>query len=148
MTENNSAVQNNDTAKRNAPADLVAAAQAARKNAYAPYSKFLVGAALRTENGAIIAGCNVENAAYPEGVCAEGGAISAMVLAGERKITEIVVVGSGDVACTPCGGCRQKIREFSGPDATIFVINEAGKTLLSLSREELIPHSFGPENLS
>jgi cytidine deaminase len=131
-----------------APADLVAAAQAARKNAYAPYSRFLVGAALRTENGVIIAGCNVENAAYPEGVCAEGGAISAMVLAGERKISEIVVVGSGDVACTPCGGCRQKIREFTGSDATIFVINEAGKTLLTLTREELIPLSFGPENLS
>ncbi|WP_371440818.1 cytidine deaminase [Thalassospira sp. TSL5-1] len=135
-------------ANRMAPADLVAAAQAARKNAYAPYSNFLVGAALRTDNGAIIAGCNVENAAYPEGVCAEGGAISAMVLAGERKIMEIVVVGSGDVACTPCGGCRQKIREFSGPDATIYIISEAGKTLLTLSREELIPHSFGPENLS
>ncbi|WP_085586143.1 cytidine deaminase [Thalassospira mesophila] len=145
MTEN-SAVQSAE--KLMAPHDLVVAAQAARKNAYAPYSKFLVGAALRTENGVIIAGCNVENAAYPEGVCAEGGAISAMVLAGERKISEIVVVGSGDVACTPCGGCRQKIREFTGPDGNIFVINEAGKTLLTLTREELIPHSFGPENLS
>ncbi|MEQ5774303.1 cytidine deaminase [Thalassospira sp. NFXS8] len=145
MIENNSA---HSGAKLTAPDDLVAAAQAARKNAYAPYSKFMVGAALRTDNGVVIAGCNVENAAYPEGVCAEGGAISAMVLAGERKINEIVVVGSGDVACTPCGGCRQKIREFTGPDATIFVINEAGKTLLTLTREELIPHSFGPENLS
>lgn len=148
MTDTNSASCADDTLNRTAPADLVAAAQAARKNAYAPYSKFLVGAALRTDNGAIIAGCNVENAAYPEGVCAEGGAISAMVLAGERKITEIVVVGSGDVACTPCGGCRQKIREFSGPDATIYVISEEGQTLLTLTREELIPHSFGPENLS
>ncbi|WP_114088064.1 cytidine deaminase [Thalassospira profundimaris] len=148
MTDSNSASLAVGSVKSVAPSDLVAAAQAARKNAYAPYSNFLVGAALRTENGAIIAGCNVENAAYPEGVCAEGGAISAMVLAGERKITEIVVVGSGDVACTPCGGCRQKIREFSGPDAKIYIISEEGKTLLTLSREELIPHSFGPENLS
>ncbi|WP_082242533.1 cytidine deaminase [Thalassospira xiamenensis] len=131
----------------NAPRDLIDAALAARDRAYAPYSKFHVGAALRTERGQIIAGCNVENAAYPEGVCAEAGAISAMVLSGETKFDEIVVVGLGDVACTPCGGCRQKIREFTGSDATIYIINDAGKTLLTLTREELIPHSFGPENL-
>jgi cytidine deaminase len=136
----------NQTTKK-APTDLAAAAQTARDKAYAPYSNFHVGAALRTENGAVIAGCNVENAAYPEGVCAEAGAISAMVLSGERKFNEIVVVGMGDVACTPCGGCRQKIREFTGPDATIYIINEAGETLLTLSRDELLPHSFGPENL-
>jgi cytidine deaminase len=130
-----------------APRDLIDAALAARDRAYAPYSKFHVGAALRTERGQVIAGCNVENAAYPEGVCAEAGAISAMVLSGETKFDEIVVVGLGDVACTPCGGCRQKIREFTGSDATIYIINDAGKTLLTLTREELIPHSFGPENL-
>ena len=136
----------NQTTKK-APVDLAAAAKAARDKAYAPYSNVHVGAALRTENGAVISGCNVENAAYPEGVCAEAGAISAMVLSGERKFNEIVVVGMGDVACTPCGGCRQKIREFTGPDATIYIINEAGETLLTLSRDELLPHSFGPENL-
>ena len=130
-----------------APRDLIDAALAARDKAYAPYSKFHVGAALRTGNGQIIAGCNVENAAYPEGVCAEAGAISAMVLSGETKFDEIVVVGLGDVACTPCGGCRQKIREFTGPDATVFIINDQGETLLTLTREALIPHSFGPENL-
>ena len=130
-----------------APRDLIDAALAALDKAYAPYSKFHVGAALRTERGQIIAGCNVENAAYPEGVCAEAGAISAMVLSGETKFDEIVVVGLGDVACTPCGGCRQKIREFTGSDATIYIINDAGKTLLTLTREELIHHYFGPENL-
>ena len=134
-------------ATKQAPRDLIEAAISARDKAYAPYSKFHVGAALRTENGQIIAGCNVENAAYPEGVCAEAGAISAMVLSGETKFDEIVVVGLGDVACTPCGGCRQKIREFTGSDATIFIINDQGETLLTLTREELIPHSFGPENL-
>nr|WP_303047843.1 cytidine deaminase [Thalassospira lucentensis] len=134
-------------ATKQAPRDLTEAAISARDKAYAPYSKFHVGAALRTENGQIIAGCNVENAAYPEGVCAEAGAISAMVLSGETKFDEIVVVGLGDVACTPCGGCRQKIREFTGSDATIFIINDQGETLLTLTREELIPHSFGPENL-
>ncbi|MCC9622741.1 cytidine deaminase [Thalassospira sp. MA62] len=130
-----------------APRDLIDAALAARDKAYAPYSNFFVGAALRTAQGKIVAGCNVENAAYPEGVCAEGGAISAMVLSGETRFNEIVVVGLGDAACTPCGGCRQKIREFTDPDATIFIINDRGETLLTLSREELIPHSFGPEHL-
>ncbi|MFH1803669.1 MAG: cytidine deaminase [Pseudomonadota bacterium] len=133
--------------KSGAPADLVAAAQAAQKNAYAPYSNFHVGTALRTEKGVIIPGCNVENAAYPEGVCAEAGAISAMVLSGERKFSEIVVVGMGDMACTPCGGCRQKIREFTGPDALIHIVTENGRHLFTLTREELLPHSFGPENL-
>lgn len=134
-------------AQKQAPRDLIDAALAARDKAYAPYSNFFVGAALRTSDGKIISGCNVENAAYPEGVCAEAGAISAMVLSGETRFDEIVVVGLGEVACTPCGGCRQKIREFTGSDATIFIINDAGETLLTLSREELIPHSFGPENL-
>lgn len=132
---------------KQAPRDLINAALMARDNAYAPYSNFFVGAALRTAGGKVISGCNVENAAYPEGVCAEAGAISSMVLSGETKFDEIAVVGLGDVACTPCGGCRQKIREFTGPDATIYIINESGETLLTLSREELIPHSFGPENL-
>ncbi|WP_033069570.1 cytidine deaminase [Thalassospira australica] len=132
---------------KQAPRDLIDAALMARDKAYAPYSNFFVGAALRTAGGKVISGCNVENAAYPEGVCAEAGAISSMVLSGETKFDEIAVVGLGDVACTPCGGCRQKIREFTGPDATIYIINESGETLLTLSREELIPHSFGPENL-
>ena len=93
--------------------ELFAAAKAAQANAYAPYSRFNVGAAILTPSGAIYAGCNVENAAYPQGACAEAGAISAMALAGERRIAEILVIGDGDALVTPCGGCRQRIREFA-----------------------------------
>lgn len=132
---------------KKAPRDLIDAALAARDKAYAPYSKFHVGAALRTAEGKVIGGCNVENAAYPEERLCRSRGDFGNGLGGETKFDEIVVVGLGDVACTPCGGCRQKIREFTGSDATIFIINDAGETLLTLSREELIPHSFGPENL-
>ena len=124
------------------------AALAARSMAYAPYSRFAVGAALRTPDGAIHAGCNVENAAYPQGTCAEAGAIAAMVLAGGRRIAELVVAGGGDVPCTPCGGCRQKLREFAGPDLAIRIVDAAGQTLLRTSLAELLPHSFGPDNLA
>src|SRR5271157_3086455 len=94
-------------------AALFAAARAAQANAYAPYSRFKVGAALAAASGAVFSGGNVENAAYPEGVCAETSAISAMARAGERRIAEILVIGDGEGLCTPCGGCRQRIREFS-----------------------------------
>ncbi len=93
--------------------ELFEAARTAQANAYAPYSRFHVGAALRTASGAVFSGCNVENAAYPQGACAEAGAISAMALAGERRIAEILVIGDGEELCTPCGGCRQRIREFA-----------------------------------
>ena len=127
---------------------LTAAALTARTMAHAPYSRFTVGAALRTPDGAIHAGCNVENAAYPEGTCAEAGAITAMVLAGGRRIAELVVAGGGDAPCTPCGGCRQKLREFGGPELVIRVVDAAGQTLLQTSLAELLPHSFGPDNLA
>jgi len=125
---------------------LFAAAKAARARAYAPYSKFLVGAAIRTPSGAIFAGCNVENAAYPQGACAEAGAISAMVLAGERKIVDIVVVGDGDDLCTPCGGCRQRIREFADADTRVHVAGVEG-VRATFTLDELLPHSFGPGHL-
>lgn len=131
------------------PQDLLtAAALAARATAYAPYSRFAVGAALRTTDGAIHAGCNVENAAYPEGTCAEAGAIAAMALAGGRRIAELVVAGGGDTPCTPCGGCRQKLREFAGPEMVIRIVDAAGQMLLLTSLAELLPHSFGPDNLA
>ena len=126
---------------------LIDAALAARSMAYAPYSRFSVGAALRTAEGAVHAGCNVENAAYPEGTCAEAGAIAAMALAGGRRIAELVVAGGGSVPCTPCGGCRQKLREFGGPEMMIRIVDPAGQTLLRTSLVELLPHSFGPDNL-
>jgi len=127
--------------------DLRQHASAVQENAYAPYSNFKVGAALRTASGAVFVGCNVENVAYPEGTCAEAGAIAAMIAAGETAFVEAYVIAGSPTPVTPCGGCRQKIREFTGPDATIFIINDQGETLLTLTREALIPHSFGPENL-
>lgn len=126
---------------------LAEAALAARGSAYAPYSRFAVGAALLTEAGAVHAGCNVENAAYPEGTCAEAGAIAAMVLAGGRRIAELVVAGGGGAPCTPCGGCRQKLREFGTAGTRIRIVDPAGAVLLRATLAELLPHSFGPENL-
>ncbi|KAA2215105.1 cytidine deaminase [Teichococcus oryzae] len=126
---------------------LIAAALAARANAYAPYSRFTVGAALRTEEGAIFSGCNVENAAFPEGSCAEAGAIAAMALAGGRRIAEVVVAGDGDRPCSPCGGCRQKIREFAAPATPLRMVNAEGRMLLATTLAELLPHFFGPGHL-
>lgn len=123
-------------------------AKAARLKAHAPYSGFSVGAAMRDEYGRVHAGCNVENAALPQGCCAEASAIAALVLAGGTRITEVVVVGSGAALCAPCGGCRQKIREFAGPETLIHCCNETGKLLRSFTLEELLPFSFGPENLA
>jgi len=129
---------------------LFDAAAAARLQAYAPYSKFLVGAALLDEAGRIHAGCNVENAAYPQGVCAEAGALSALVLAGGRQVLAVLVVGAGDIAtqpCTPCGGCRQKLREFAMPGTPIVVADPSGlRRRWTLA--QLLPESFGPEHLA
>jgi len=126
---------------------LFAAASAAMERAYAPYSKFQVGAAILAGNGQIYSGCNVENAAYPVGTCAEAGAISAMVRDGAQQIREIVVIGRGDVMCTPCGGCRQRIREFAAADTKIHVCGPEGLRQ-TFTRDELLPASFGPENLA
>lgn len=126
---------------------MIDAALAARDRAYARYSNFRVGAAIRCEHGIVHAGCNVENAAYPQGVCAEAGAISAMILAGSRRIEAVVIAGGGSGPCTPCGGCRQKIREFAGADIAIRMIDAEGRLLLERSLGELLPDSFGPESL-
>ena len=128
--------------------DLIAAAVAARLKAYAPYSKFLVGAAVRDEHGRIHAGCNVENAAYPVGNCAETGALSAMVLTGGRAAQEAAVVGAGAGLCTPCGGCRQRLREFGAPDMKVHICDESGIVRRTFTLAELLPASFGPENLT
>ena len=131
-----------------ADTSLIAAAVAARSHAYAPYSRFLVGAAVKDELGKIHAGCNVENAAYPEGTCAEAGAIAAMIMGGGKRITEAAVVGAGDALVTPCGGCRQKLREFGGSDLVIHVCDERGLIKRSFTLGELLPSSFGPDNLA
>jgi cytidine deaminase len=122
--------------------ELLAAARAARANAHAPYSRFAVGAALRTPEGAIFAGANVENASYPEGWCAETSAIAAMVAAGERRIAEVVVVADHPEPITPCGGCRQRLAEF-GTAAT--VVHAAGPEGLRArwTLGELLPSAFG-----
>ena len=127
--------------------DLIEAAKAARLKAHAPYSKFLVGAAVRDERGLVHAGCNIENAAYPQGWCAETSAIAALVMAGGIRITEVAVLGTGETLCTPCGGCRQKIREFAAGDVKIHCCTEDGELIRSFTLDELLPASFGPENL-
>ena len=127
--------------------DLITAAMEARVKAHAPYSKFYVGAAIRDEQGRIHAGCNIENAAYPQGWCAETSAIAALVMAGGKRIVEMVVIGNGHDLCTPCGGCRQKIREFAGGDVKIHCCTEDGELVRTFTLNELLPASFGPENL-
>jgi cytidine deaminase len=125
---------------------LFEAAKAVQAKAYAPYSGFKVGAAIATPDGHVFAGCNVENAAYPVGACAESGAISAMLAAGESRIAAIVVMGEGENLVTPCGGCRQRIREFAASDTPIHIAGPEG-VRRSFTLEELLPFSFGPDNL-
>jgi cytidine deaminase len=125
---------------------LLAAAMKIQTKAYAPYSNFKVGAAILTIDGNIYVGANVENAAYPQGQCAEANAIGAMIAGGEYKIAEIMVYGDGEAECTPCGGCRQRIREFAGGGVNIHVAGN-GKLRSTYSLDELLPHSFGPNHL-
>ncbi len=129
---------------------LFAAALAAYRNAYAPYSKFSVGAAVLTDDGRVFSGCNVENAAYPQGQCAEATALGRMASEGGRRIVEAVVIGGtpGDgLLCTPCGGCRQRLREFGAPDLPIHVCGPEGLRRTA-TLEALLPLSFGPDNLA
>jgi cytidine deaminase len=128
-------------------ASLLQAAKEAMAQAYAPYSKYQVGAAILAENGKLYSGCNVENAAYPIGNCAEASAIAAMVRDGARQIREIAVIGSGTEQCTPCGGCRQRIREFATVETRIHACDDSG-VRRTFTCAELLPESFGPEHLS
>lgn len=128
--------------------ELFDAACAARERSYSPYSDYKVGAAIRTVDGAVFACCNVENAAYPESVCAEGGAVSMMVVGtdGVPVIAEVVTVTTGVTPGTPCGGCRQKIREFGNASTLIHATTLDG-VFRTVTMEELLPDSFGPERL-
>jgi cytidine deaminase len=117
-----------------------------REYAYAPYSGFKVGAALRTRSGAVFSGCNVENVAYPEGTCAEAGAIAAMVAGGESEIAEVLVIADADIPVTPCGGCRQKLAEFSKGDVTVTMMNLKGESVV-MRMDALLPGAFGSEHL-
>jgi cytidine deaminase len=129
---------------------LFAAASSARAKAYAPYSHFSVGAAILGSDGEIYAGCNIENAAYPEGTCAEAGAVAHMIMAGASSMAEIAVVGGpegrSEIFCPPCGGCRQKLREFGGLSAKVH-LRDADGLVRTLTVEDLLPVSFGPEHL-
>ncbi len=122
------------------------AATKVRERAHVPYSKFKVGAAILTENNHIVVGCNVENAAYPQSQCAEASAIGNMVSQGYSRIKEVLVIGSGDLLCSPCGACRQRIREFAFLKTPIHMCNTKGH-LKTSTLQELLPDSFGPENL-
>lgn len=115
-----------------------------RANAHAPYSGFKVGAALRTGSGQVYVGCNVENAAYPEGTCAEAGAIAAMVAAGETEIAEVAVIADCPDPVTPCGGCRQKLAEFGLPNLPVTMANTRGARM-TMTLAELLPGAFGAD---
>ena len=127
-------------------AALFDAAEAVRKRAYVPYSNFAVGAAILADDGNVYAGCNVENAAYPVGNCAEPSAIAAMIAGGGTRIVRMVVTGPGKMPVTPCGGCRQRIREFAAPETPVTCIGIEGEPLVT-TLGALLPHSFGPEFL-
>ena len=125
---------------------LIAAAREAMGRAHAPYSRFHVGAALRAEDGSIHAGANVENAAYPQGQCAEASAIGVLVAAGRTRVLEAAVIADSDAICVPCGGCRQRLREFMPLDGTIHLCSSGGEHE-AVTLETLLPYSFGPEFL-
>lgn len=118
-----------------------------RTRAYAPYSRFLVGAAIRTPSGATFIGCNVENVAYPEGTCAEAGAIAAMIAAGETKIAEILVIADSPSPVPPCGGCRQKIAEFAAPEVKVTLCTTDGLQKV-MTVADLLPGVFTAAHLA
>lgn len=127
--------------------DLYAAALAVRERAYAPYSSYLVGAALRDEHGTVHVAANVENAAYPQSQCAEASAIGVMVAAGGRKITEVLVVADERQGLpSPCGACRQRLREFATLDTPVHLAGLGG-VIRTVTMGDLLPFSFGPEYL-
>ncbi|RUM98493.1 cytidine deaminase [Pseudaminobacter arsenicus] len=121
--------------------DLYLAAKAAMAKAHAPYSKFPVGAALRTEDGRIFSGCNIEVASYPEGWCAETTALGHYIMGGGGRITEIAVVAERMARITPCGGCRQRLAEFAGPDTKLFLCDETG-VVETVTMGQMLPLGF------
>jgi cytidine deaminase len=128
---------------------LFDAARAVRRRAYAPYSKFKVGAAVLDAQGRVHAGANVEVAAYPQGWCAEASALAAMVAAGGRRVHAVAVAAVASKPTTPCGGCRQKLAEFATPGCVVHVLGAMGtrEPLARYRLDELLPHGFGPGHL-
>ena len=125
---------------------LLELARQAMRRAYAPYSRFAVGALVRGASGRLYAGCNVENAAYPLGCCAEAAAIAAMVMGGETRLIEVAVMGQGETLLTPCGGCRQRLREFATPDTPVHLCGPEG-VRKTVTLGDLLPLAFGPKHL-
>ncbi len=126
--------------------DLLEAARQVRERAWVPYSRFKVGAAIRAESGAIYQGCNVENVAYPEGTCAEAGAIAAMCAGGDYRIAEITVIADSPEPVPCCGGCRQKIAEFAGPEVRVTMATVDGKSR-TVTVAELLPGVFSAAHM-
>ncbi len=126
---------------------LIETARAVRENAHAPYSKFKVGAAVLAASGTVYAGCNVENVAYPEGTCAEAGAIAAMIAGGDTKIIAVAVIADSPQPVSPCGGCRQKIAEFADGDVVVTLATTDG-TVLETTVGKLLPGSFDADYMS
>jgi cytidine deaminase len=125
---------------------LLAASLEARTRSHSPYSRYAVGAAILDEQGRVHLGANMENAAYPQGWCAEATALGAMLMAGGRQARALLVTGPGPDIVTPCGGCRQKLREFAAPDLMI-IAGDPGGIRAQWTLEQLLPFSFGPEHL-
>ncbi|HXP31222.1 MAG TPA: cytidine deaminase [Stellaceae bacterium] len=125
---------------------LIRAAAAARDNAYAPYSRFKVGAAIRAADGRIFVGANVENASYPAGLCAEAAALAAMIAAGARRVAELAIVAESAAPVPPCGLCRQRLAEFAGPEAEVHLGTTAGLRQ-TVRLGELLPLAFGAAHL-
>ena len=126
---------------------LIDDARAVRENAYAPYSRFKVGAAIRAASGKVYQGCNVENVAYPEGTCAEAGAIAAMIAGGDTQISAVAVIADSPVPVSPCGGCRQKLAEFAAGDVPVTLATMDG-TVLDTSVAALLPGAFDQDYMS
>lgn len=126
---------------------LLDAARDVRDRAYAPYSRFKVGAAVRGASGQVYRGCNVENVAYPEGTCAEAGAIALMVASGETELVEVAVIADSPSPVPPCGGCRQKLAEFGKADTPVLLATTAGKTFAT-TIGELLPGRFDLSHMS
>ncbi|MFY9210959.1 MAG: cytidine deaminase [Aestuariivita sp.] len=124
------------------------AAAAVRLNAHAPYSNFQVGAAIRAASGTVYLGCNVENVAYPEGTCAEAGAIAAMVAAGETRLSEVYVIAGSPMPVTPCGGCRQKLAEFGSGDVPVTMGTTVSDTEIHMTLAELLPGAFTNDHMT
>ncbi|WP_306006347.1 cytidine deaminase [Aquicoccus porphyridii] len=127
--------------------DLLDAARAVRDNAHAPYSRFKVGVAIRAASGAVHVGCNVENVSYPEGTCAEAGAIAAMIAAGDTELTEVAVIADAPAPVPPCGGCRQRLAEFGAGTVRVTMATTRGETL-TMTIAELLPGAFDQSHMA